>query len=128
MRSPTSARRWSADQAAYPRVTKPSKRQWIQFGQTEPLMTLTETVQYAALVADAIDIPLIVDANAGFGDLLHTRRTVALFTRTGVAGVHIEDQYVPKQARYFEGHKWVCLLYTSPSPRDGLLSRMPSSA
>lgn len=76
-------------------------------GMTEPLMTATETVAYATHVADAIDIPLIVDANAGFGDLLHTRRTVQLFTRSGVAAIHIEDQIYPKQARYFENHKWV---------------------
>lgn len=76
-------------------------------GMTEPLMTATETVDYAGHIARSVDIPLIVDGNAGFGDLLHTRRNVAGFARAGVAAVHIEDQLYPKRARYFEGHNYV---------------------
>jgi methylisocitrate lyase len=76
-------------------------------GMTEPLMTATETIDYAGYVARAVDMPLIVDGNAGFGDLLHTRRNVAAFGRAGIAAVHIEDQLYPKRARYFEGHNYV---------------------
>ena len=70
---------------------------------SEPLMTLTETVDSAARVLRAIDLPLIVDADAGFGDPLHTYRSVQEFERVGVAAIHIEDQPFPKRAHYHKG-------------------------
>jgi len=71
---------------------------------TEPLLTMTEQVELAGKIAQSIDIPLIADAGAGFGEPLHTMRTVREFIRAGVAGVHIEDQLYPKRAHY---HKYV---------------------
>lgn len=71
---------------------------------TEPLLSMTEQVELAGLIASRIDIPLIADAGAGFGEALHTMRTVREFIRVGVAGVHIEDQLYPKRAHY---HKYV---------------------
>lgn len=76
-------------------------------GMTEPLMTATETIDFAQHIAGSVDVPVIVDGNAGFGDLLHCRRNVAAFGRAGVAAVHVEDQIYPKRARYFEGHNYV---------------------
>lgn len=67
---------------------------------TEPQLTMTEQVRLAEDVASKIDIPLIVDAGAGFGEPLHTMRTVREFIRAGVAGVHIEDALFPKRAHY----------------------------
>jgi len=71
---------------------------------TEPLLTMTEQVALAGDIAQCIDIPLIADAGAGFGEPLHTMRTVREFIRHGVAGIHIEDQLYPKRAHY---HKYV---------------------
>ena len=71
---------------------------------TEPLLSMTEQVELAGLIANRINIPLIADAGAGFGEALHTMRTVREFIRVGVAGVHIEDQLYPKRAHY---HKYV---------------------
>ncbi len=71
---------------------------------TEPLLTMTEQVKLSGDVAQSIGIPLVVDAGAGFGEPLHTMRTVREFIRHGVAGVHIEDQLYPKRAHY---HKYV---------------------
>ncbi len=71
---------------------------------TEPLLSMTEQVELAGLIASRINIPLIADAGAGFGEALHTMRTVREFIRVGVAGVHIEDQLYPKRAHY---HKYV---------------------
>ncbi len=71
---------------------------------TEPLLTMDEQVRVAGEVARAVDIPLIADAGAGFGEPLHTMRTVREFAAAGVAGVHIEDQLFPKRAHY---HKYV---------------------
>ena len=71
---------------------------------TEPLLTMTEQVRLAEDIACKINIPLVADAGAGWGDSLHTMRTVREFIRAGVAGVHIEDQLYPKRAHY---HKYV---------------------
>jgi 2-methylisocitrate lyase-like PEP mutase family enzyme len=70
---------------------------------TEPLLTMTEQIAVAEDVAAAIAIPVVVDAGAGFGEPLHTMRTVREFIRAGIAGIHIEDQLFPKRAHY---HKY----------------------
>jgi len=71
---------------------------------TEPLLTMDEQVRVAGEVARAVSVPLIADAGAGFGEPLHTMRTVREFAAGGVAGIHIEDQLFPKRAHY---HKYV---------------------
>ena len=71
---------------------------------TEPLLTMTEQVRLAADIAGAIDIPLVADAGAGWGEPVHVMRTMREFIRFGVAGIHIEDQLFPKRAHY---HKYV---------------------
>jgi methylisocitrate lyase len=70
---------------------------------TEPLLTMTEQVEIAEAVAASIDIPVIADAGAGFGEPLHSMRTVREFIRAGTAGIHVEDQLFPKRAHY---HKY----------------------
>ena len=67
---------------------------------SEPMLTLDEQLRVAGDVAAAIDIPLVVDGGAGFGEPLHTMRTVREFIRAGIAGTHIEDQLYPKRAHY----------------------------
>jgi 2-methylisocitrate lyase-like PEP mutase family enzyme len=67
---------------------------------TEPLLTMDEQVRVAGEVARAVAVPLIADAGAGFGEPLHTMRTVREFAAAGVAGIHIEDQLYPKRAHY----------------------------
>jgi 2-methylisocitrate lyase-like PEP mutase family enzyme len=71
---------------------------------TEPLLTMDEQVRVAGEVAQAIAVPLVADAGAGFGEPLHTMRTVREFAAAGVAGIHIEDQLYPKRAHY---HRYV---------------------
>jgi methylisocitrate lyase len=66
-------------------------------------MTLTEQVMNASWCTRVLQIPLIVDADAGFGDPLHTYRTVQEFERAGVTAIHIEDQVYPKRAHYHKG-------------------------
>jgi 2-methylisocitrate lyase-like PEP mutase family enzyme len=51
-----------------------------------------------------VKIPVLADAGAGFGEPLHTMRTVRGFINAGVAGIHIKDQLFPKRAHY---HKYV---------------------
>ena len=67
---------------------------------SEPLLTMTEQIGVAANITNAVSIPLIMDAGAGWGEPLHTMRTVRECIRAGIAGVHIEDQLCPKRAHY----------------------------
>ncbi|MCG8547609.1 MAG: isocitrate lyase/PEP mutase family protein [Alphaproteobacteria bacterium] len=71
---------------------------------TEPLLTMTEQIETAELVARSVSVPTVCDAGAGFGEPLHVTRTVRDFIHAGVAGIHIEDQLYPKRAHY---HKYV---------------------
>jgi 2-methylisocitrate lyase-like PEP mutase family enzyme len=71
---------------------------------SEPLLTMDEQLRTAGDVAAAIDVPLVVDGGAGFGEPLHAMRTVRECIRAGIAGAHIEDQLYPKRAHY---HKYV---------------------
>lgn len=69
----------------------------------EPLLTMMEMVDVARKVANAVDIPVRADACTGFGDPIHVMRTVQEFERSGIAGIHIEDQVFPKRASYHRG-------------------------
>ncbi len=67
---------------------------------SEPLLTMTEQVGVAERISAAVKVPLVMDAGAGWGEPLHTMRTVRECIRAGIAGVHIEDQLFPKRAHY----------------------------
>lgn len=67
---------------------------------SEPLLTMTEQIGVAANIANTVSIPVVMDAGAGWGEPLHTMRTVRESIRAGIAGVHIEDQLFPKRAHY----------------------------
>jgi 2-methylisocitrate lyase-like PEP mutase family enzyme len=61
------------------------------------LLTLTEAVARTTAIVEAVDIPVIGDAEEGFGSSIHVRRTVREFERAGVAAIHIEDSATPKR-------------------------------
>src|SRR6266478_6442516 len=67
------------------------------------LLTLTEVVQLAGYVANAVDIPAIVDADTGFGGAENVARAVRELERAGLAGCHIEDQEFPKRCGHLSG-------------------------
>jgi 2-methylisocitrate lyase-like PEP mutase family enzyme len=67
------------------------------------LMTMSEMVDNAGRMANCIDIPLIADADTGYGNELNVIRTVREYEQRGVAGFHIEDQIFPKRCGHFEG-------------------------
>lgn len=68
------------------------------------LLTMSEMVSRAsALVPVAGDVPLIADADTGYGNPLNVRRTIREYERAGVAGLHIEDQIWPKKCGHMEG-------------------------
>ncbi len=67
------------------------------------LTTATEVAQTIAHITDRVRVPLIVDADTGFGNALNTQRTVRDFERAGAAMVQIEDQTFPKRCGHLDG-------------------------
>ena len=67
------------------------------------LLTQTEMTRNAAVIASAARVPVIADADTGYGNAINVRRTIREYERTGAAGVHIEDQVAPKKCGFFEG-------------------------
>ncbi len=70
---------------------------------TEPLMTMTEQIAVAEKVARSVPLPVICDADAGYGEPVHAMHTVRSFEAAGIAAIHIEDQFFPKRASYHAG-------------------------
>lgn len=70
---------------------------------SEPLLSLEEVVAATRRITAAVDIPLMADAGAGYGDPVHVIRTVREFERAGAAAIHIEDQVFPKRVHYHRG-------------------------
>src|SRR5262245_46592028 len=71
------------------------------------LLTLTEFVAEARTVAQATTLPLLCDADTGFGEALNVERTVRQFESAGVAGIHLEDQQLPKRCGHLTGKSLV---------------------
>lgn len=69
------------------------------------LLTMSEMVDNAARIADACGIPLVADADTGYGNAMNVRRTIREYERAGVAGVHIEDQAWPKRCGHLAGKR-----------------------
>ena len=67
------------------------------------LLTMTEMVDNAERISDAAGLPLIADADTGYGNPINVRRTVRAYERAGVAAVHLEDQQWPKRCGHFSG-------------------------
>jgi methylisocitrate lyase len=67
------------------------------------LLTLNEFVDQARTITLASSLPLISDADTGFGEALNVERTVRLFEAAGVAGIHLEDQQLPKRCGHLSG-------------------------
>jgi 2-methylisocitrate lyase-like PEP mutase family enzyme len=67
------------------------------------LLTMTEMADNAARIAACVDIPVIADADTGYGNPLNVIRTVGAYEAAGVAGIHIEDQVAPKKCGHMDG-------------------------
>ncbi len=68
---------------------------------------LAEMADHARNIAAAVSIPLIADADTGYGNALTVRRTVAMYEAGGVAALHLEDQVAPKRCGHLTGHQVV---------------------
>ncbi|MFC5498042.1 oxaloacetate decarboxylase [Caenimonas terrae] len=67
------------------------------------LTTATEVAQTLSLVTERVRVPVIVDADTGFGNALNTQRTVREFERAGAAMIQLEDQTFPKRCGHLDG-------------------------
>lgn len=74
-------------------------------GVTEPLTTVTQMAQVGETVAKGVhyEVPIILDAGAGFGDPVHVMNAVETFENAGITAIHIEDQFYPKRVSYHRG-------------------------
>lgn len=80
------------------------------------LATLTEMADNAGRIAAAVDLPVIADADTGFGTEMHAYRTIREYERRGVAALHIEDQVFPKRCGHLDGKEVV--------PREEFLAKI----
>jgi 2-methylisocitrate lyase-like PEP mutase family enzyme len=84
------------------------------------LVTLSEMVANAGRIAAAVELPVIADADTGYGNELNAFRAVREFERSGVAGIHIEDQEFPKKCGHLEGKQVI--------PREDWLAKIRAAA
>ncbi len=87
------------------------------------LTTLTEAVQHASVIARAVGVPVISDADTGFGEAINVARTVELFAAAGVAGIHIEDQVLPKRCGHLPGKELISPEQMCEKIRAGVAAR-----
>lgn len=67
------------------------------------LVSMSEMVENARRIAHTVSVPVIADADTGYGNAINVGRTVKEYLRSGVAGIHLEDQVFPKKCGFFEG-------------------------
>ena len=71
------------------------------------LITLSELSAAARAIVEKTELPLLVDADTGFGEAVNVYRTVQTLEKAGVAGLHIEDQVLPKRCGHLEGKELI---------------------
>jgi 2,3-dimethylmalate lyase len=87
------------------------------------LLTMSEMVENAARIAAACDLPVIADADTGYGNALNVIRTVQEYERAGVAAIHIEDQVAPKKCGHMEGKQVIPLSEMEAKIRAAVAAR-----
>lgn len=76
-------------------------------GITEPLLSVTDVAECVRRIRAVSQLPLIVDAGAGWGEPLHVMHCVRVLETAGASAIHIEDQRYPKRAHYHRGREEV---------------------
>ena len=87
------------------------------------LVTMSEVIERAAQVVSAVKIPIIADADTGYGNAVNLVRSVKEFERTGVAAIHIEDQITPKRCGHLDGKEVIALAEMEKKLEAALASR-----
>jgi 2-methylisocitrate lyase-like PEP mutase family enzyme len=108
-------------QAGFPAVYMTGAGTSVAHGYPDfGLLTATEMVANAARMARAVDVPVIADADTGYGNELNVVRTVMDYEQAGVAGIHIEDQVSPKRCGHLDGKEIV--------PREDWIAKIRAAA
>lgn len=102
------------------------------------LLTMTEIVNQGRNMAAAIEVPLIADADNGYGGVLNVVRTVQEYEQAGIAGIQIEDQVFPKRCGHMEGKQLIAkdemvakvraAVYARKSPDTVIIARTDARA
>jgi methylisocitrate lyase len=71
------------------------------------MVSMTEAVAHARAICAAVNVPVIVDADTGFGEAINAARTVREMEAAGVSGIHLEDQVLPKKCGHLDGKELV---------------------
>jgi 2-methylisocitrate lyase-like PEP mutase family enzyme len=71
------------------------------------LLTLSENVRFIGMTVEAVGIPVVADADTGYGNAVNVIRTVREYEKSGVAAFHLEDQVSPKKCGHYEGKEVV---------------------
>jgi len=72
-------------------------------------ITLPEIAQQTSAIRDAVELPIIVDADTGFGNPLNVRHTVQVLERAGANAIQLEDQVFPKRCGHFSGKQVIAV-------------------
>lgn len=91
------------------------------------LVTGTEMVENLRYIAGATSIPVIADADTGYGGIINVRRTVQDYERIGISGLHIEDQVFPKKCGFMEGKAVIDSAEAAAKVRAALDARTDSN-
>ena len=83
------------------------------------LVSVTELASHVAAVREAVGIPILADADTGFGNAINTRRTVKLLERAGANAIMLEDQTYPKRCGHFEGKDVI--------PKDEMVAKLKAA-
>jgi 2-methylisocitrate lyase-like PEP mutase family enzyme len=73
------------------------------------LLSATEMINAVQILADSVEVPLICDADTGYGNALNVQRTVRAYERAGASAMHIEDQVWPKRCGFLQGKEVIPL-------------------
>jgi 2-methylisocitrate lyase-like PEP mutase family enzyme len=84
------------------------------------LLTLTEMAGNGEVIARSVNIPVIADADTGYGNELNVTRTVREYERAGIAGLHLEDQVFPKKCGHLDDKEVI--------PRDEYIAKVRAAA
>ena len=87
------------------------------------LASMTEMISNAADITASVKIPVIADADTGYGGLLNVGRTVRKYEQSGVAAIHIEDQEFPKRCGHLEGKRVIPAKDMIPKIKEAVQSR-----
>jgi 2-methylisocitrate lyase-like PEP mutase family enzyme len=87
------------------------------------LVTMSEVIERAAQVTSVVSIPVIADADTGYGNAVNLVRTIREYERAGVAAIHIEDQITPKRCGPLEGKEVISLAEMEQKLRAALATR-----